>query len=113
MAIILSLVATAAAFQIALALGAPWGHAAYGGRRATVDGRLPGRYRAASVCTVVVLAVAGWAALADIDILSWTFAVLFATNTAANLAGMHPVERWGMSAITLVLTIAFVVLALG
>ncbi|HEU5036799.1 MAG TPA: hypothetical protein VFT70_07335 [Nocardioides sp.] len=112
-AVAVCLVSAAAAFQTGLALGAPWGRAAYGGRAAAVDGRLPGRYRVASACTVLVLAVAGWAAVADIGFLSWTFAGLFAINTATNLAGTHPVERWGMSAVTAVLALAFATLALG
>lgn len=112
-AVVVVLVTSAAVLQTALALGAPWGNAAYGGRAATVHGRLPGRYRAASACTVLVLAVAGWAAVADIDVLSWTFAAMFAANSAANLAGTHPLERWGMSAVTLALTAAFTTLALG
>ena len=112
-AVAVSLATSAAAFQTALTLGAPWGDAAYGGRAATADGRLPGPYRAASACTVLVLAVAGWAAVADIEVLSWTFAALFAVNTAANLTGTHPVERWGMSAITVALTTAFAMLALA
>src|SRR4051794_5901058 len=44
-----------AAFQLGLSAGAPWAAAAYGGRAARPDGRLPGRYRAASLVTAVVL----------------------------------------------------------
>lgn len=40
-----ALLAVVAAFQAALALGAPWGRAAYGGAH---PGPLPGRYRATS-----------------------------------------------------------------
>lgn len=39
------------AFQIALAVGAPWGHAAYGGQH---PGVLPNRFRVASVVAIVV-----------------------------------------------------------
>ena len=42
----------------------------------------------------------------------WGFAVLFALNTAGNLAGRSPVERWGMGAVTAVLTVLCVLLAL-
>jgi hypothetical protein len=59
-----------------------------------------------------VLLVPAWSVHADHAPLSWTFAALFAVNTAANLTGTHPVERWGMSAATLALTGAFVTLAL-
>ena len=108
----LCVLGVAAAFQGALALGAPWGRCAYGGRAAAEDGRLPARLRVASGGTVLVLLVAAWSVHADHAPLSWTFAALFAVNTAANLTGTHPVERWGMSAATLALTGAFVTLAL-
>jgi hypothetical protein len=49
-----------AAFQLGLGAGAPWAAAAYGGRAALSDGRLPGRYRAASLVTAVVLIAIGW-----------------------------------------------------
>ncbi|HEU5045105.1 MAG TPA: hypothetical protein VFT75_13320 [Nocardioidaceae bacterium] len=108
----LCLLGLAATFQAALALGAPWGRVAYGGRAAAEDGRLPGRLRVASGCTVLVLAGAAWALQADITPAKWTLTALFAVNTAANLTGAHPVERWVMSAGTLALTAAFLMLSL-
>jgi hypothetical protein len=39
--------------------------------------------------------------------------VLFAANTLGNLAGRHPAERWGMSAVTAVLTVLCALLAIG
>jgi hypothetical protein len=105
-------------FQLALAAGAPWGEAAYGGRAAQDNGRLPTRYRIASACTAVVLAGALWLVLAASAVISWAplsesllgvgiwvLVGLFALNTAGNLAGRHPVERWGAGGITAVLTI--------
>ena len=106
------LLAVAAGFQVALALGAPWGRYAYGGRAATEDGRLPVRYRAASGGTALVLGVAAVLVQADIPALRWALTGLFTLNTAANLAGRHPVERWGMSAVTLILAGAFLTLSL-
>jgi hypothetical protein len=36
---------------------------------------------------------------------TWVLVGLFALNTVGNLAGRHPVERWGAGGITAVLTI--------
>jgi hypothetical protein len=113
-------------FQLALALGAPWGAAAYGGRATQDDGGLPTRYRVASAGTVVVLMGALWLVLAAGAVISptplsgnvlgvgvWVLVGLFALNTVGNLAGRHPVERWGAGGITAVLTVlcAWVALA--
>ena len=105
-------------FQLALAAGAPWGAAAYGGRAALDDGRLPPRYRVASAGTAVILAGALWLVLAACAVISptpiaenvlgvgaWVLVGLFALNTVGNLAGRHPVEQWGAGGITAVLTI--------
>jgi hypothetical protein len=114
-----------AAFQLGLGAGAPWAAAAYGGRAALPDGRLPSRYRAASLVTTVVLLAIGWLLLLRGGVIGaasesstpavacWVSAVLFAVNTVANLAGRHPVERWGMGALTGCLTVLCVLLALG
>ncbi|MFW3171442.1 hypothetical protein [Geodermatophilus sp. CPCC 206100] len=115
----------AAAFQLALTAGAPWAAAAYGGRAARSDGRLPGRYRAASLVAAVVLVGIGWLLLLRggvvgsasespaLTVACWGLAVLFAVNTAGNLAGRHPLERWGMGGLTACLTVLCVLLALG
>jgi hypothetical protein len=114
-----------AAFQLGLAAGAPWGAAAYGGRAALADGWLPSRYRAASLITAVVLIAIGGLLLlrggvvgsasgsSALTLACWGFAVLFAVNTAGNLAGRHPLERWGMGALTACLTVLCVLLAIG
>ncbi|NYJ07060.1 hypothetical protein [Petropleomorpha daqingensis] len=115
----------AAAFQLALGAGAPWAAAAYGGRAAQPDGRLPSRHRAASLATAVVLVAIGWLLLlrggvvgtasenSALTVACWAFAALFAVNTLGNLAGRHPLERWGMGALTACLTVLCVLLALG
>jgi hypothetical protein len=115
----------AAAFQVALGAGAPWAAAAYGGRVALSDGRLPSRYRTASLVTAVVLVAIGWLLLlrggvvgsasqnAALTAACWACAALFAVNTAGNLAARHPVERWGMGALTACLTVLCVLLAVG
>jgi hypothetical protein len=114
-----------AAFQLGLSAGAPWAAAAYGGRAALPDGRLPSRYRAASLITAVVLIAMGWPLLlrggvvgsasqsSALTLACWGLAVLFAVNTAGNLAGRHPLERWGMGALTACLTVLCVLLAIG
>jgi len=114
-----------AAFQLALSAGAPWASAAYGGRAALADGRLPSRYRAASLITAVVLVAIGWLLLlrggvvgsasgnSALTVACWGFALLFAVNTVGNLAGRHPLERWGMGALTACLTVLCVLLAIG
>lgn len=112
------LLAVVILFQLALAAGAPWGAAAYGGRAAQDDGRLPTRYRVASAGTAVVLTGALWWVLAASTVIStaplsanvlgvgvWVLVGLFALNTVGNLAGRHPAERWGAGGITAVLTI--------
>jgi hypothetical protein len=115
----------AAAFQLGLGAGAPWAAAAYGGRAVLSDGRLPGRYRAASLVTAVVLLAIGWLLLlrggvvgsasdsSALALACWGFAALFAVNTLGNLAGRHPVERWGMGAVTASLSVLCVLLAIG
>jgi hypothetical protein len=114
-----------AAFQLGLSAGAPWAAAAYGGRAALPDGRLPGGYRAASLITAGVLLAVGWLLLLRGGVVGsaaqspalaaacWGFALLFAVNTLGNLAGRHPVERWGMGPLTGCLTVLCVLLAIG
>jgi hypothetical protein len=114
-----------AAFQLGLSAGAPWAAAAYGGRAAQPDGRLPSRYRATSLVTAVLLVAIGWPLLLRggvvgsasenslLAVACWVFAALFAVNTLGNLAGRHPLERWGMGALTGCLTVLCVLLALG
>jgi hypothetical protein len=118
-----ALLAVAAVFQLGLAAGAPWAAAAYGGRKALPDGRLPTGYRVGSLLTAVVLMIIGGLLLARGGVLGsgdgvpavlcWALAVLFALNTLGNLAGRHPVERWGMGAVTACLTVLWVLLAVG
>ena len=111
------LLVVGSAFQLALAVGAPWGVAAYGGRASGPDGRLPGRFRVASAATAVGLAGAAWVLLGAGDLVPaplsdahtravlWVLVVLFALNTVGNLAARHPAERWGAGAVTASLTV--------
>jgi hypothetical protein len=98
------LVAAVAVFQIALALGLPAGHAAWGGSYA---GTLPGRLRIASaiaglvlypaiavyVLTTSGLIEASWVPARG-RLGMWVLTALFALGTIANLASRSPRERW-------------------
>ena len=118
-----TLLGVVAVFQLSLALGAPWGGAAYGGRAPVTGGVLPARYRVMSAAGVVLLAVAAWIILARADIVGgpndiawpiWVVAGYLSLNTLANLASPNHVERWlwgSMSAAAAVLTIIVALLA--
>jgi len=109
-----------AGFQLALAAGARWGHAAYGGRVALGDGSLPMGYRLASLLAVLVMGFLAWVAMVSAGLLdtglisehvaTWTCtgaAVLFALNTMGNLASSSRVERRAMAPATAILAVAF------
>ncbi len=91
-----AMLAGLAAFQVALAAGAPWGRAAYGG---THPGALPARLRVTS--GVAAVAYGGAAALTvrgsgSLEARSRAFTGLtglMALGTLANGASRSPVER--------------------
>ena len=109
-----------AAFQLLLALGAPLGHLAWGGRHR----RLPGWLRIGSLLAVgiyafgmlCVLEQMGWSAVLGSPALAdgtlWALAGLFGLSTVGNLASRSPLERRVMTPVALVLAAACVVLAL-
>jgi hypothetical protein len=118
------LLAVAAGFQIALAAGAPWGRASYGGRVALASGVLPTTYRCVSGVAAVILGAAIWVVLASSSVVSrgplspraltgilWGLAALFALNTLGNARGLHPVERWGAGTVTAVLAVVCALIA--
>jgi hypothetical protein len=120
------LLAANAGFQLALAGGVPWGRVAYGGRVALDDGRLPGRYRLASLATVVVMGLLGWVVLAGggvvgpepltAGLVRWICrgaVLLFALNTLGNLAARSWLERGLMGASTACLTLLFAIVGFG
>jgi hypothetical protein len=120
------LIALVVAFQVALAAGARWGAAVYGGRFVQGEGGLPRRYRVSSAVAALALSGAAWLVLAAgsligrgpvpegvLTAMMWALAVLFALNTVSNLSGKHPVERFGAGALTAVLTVLCLVIALG
>lgn len=120
------LLVLAAAFQVGLAAGAPWGAAAYGGRAVSGDGTLPGVYRLGSGVAALVLLGAGWVVLASVSLVGrgpvslqlltvilWCLAALFALNTLGNARGRHPVERWGAGTVTALLAVLCALIASG
>jgi hypothetical protein len=119
-----ALLALAAAFQVGLAAGAPWGAAAYGGRAASGSGALPGAYRLGSAVAALVLLGATWVVLASVPVIGrgpvpvtaltntlWCLAVLFALNTLGNARGRHPLERWGAGTVTALLAVLCALIA--
>lgn len=118
------LLAGVAVFQIALAAGAPWGRMSYGGQAETVDGVLPGSYRAMSAVAVVILLFAAWIVLARAGVISrgflspgflrvatWVVFGYLILNTVMNLTSSHAGERFGMGAITLISAVACFIVA--
>ena len=110
-------------FQLALALGAPWGAAAWGGQH---PGVLPTRLRIASgVAAIViyplvialVLAAAGiidddWLPV-DGTLAMWVLAGLLALGAVANFVSRSPPERrWGPVALTTAMCCAIIALGI-
>ena len=103
-------------FQVLLALGLPFGRAAWGGGHRV----LPARLRVGSAVAAVMLVVAagvlateaGWlpggAGVPWSGILVWVFAGFFALNTLGNAVSKSAIERRVMTPITVMLVIAFV-----
>ncbi len=89
------LLSVVAGFQAALAAGAPWAAASYGG---TLRGTLPARYRVASTASslaygaLAVITAGGAATTARRRILS-AASGLMAVGTAMNLASRSRIER--------------------
>jgi hypothetical protein len=107
-------------FQIALALGAPWGKAAWGGAYV----RLPRRFRIASavaavfwlVAALVVLARAGFDGSPIPDVATWGTWVLFGllvVGTFLNLASRSRLERLIQAPVAAVLAILCLLVALS
>jgi hypothetical protein len=97
-----------AAFQVALAAGAPWGAAAFGGQN---EGVLPARLRATSCVASLVYATlifitlrpqpARWRRIA---LLGWSG--IFLVGVAMNVASRSAVERAIWAPVSLLLTIS-------
>ncbi len=107
------LLGVAAVHQVALASGAPWGDAAYGGRAPTTAGVLDPPYRWVSAVAAVNLSVSAWVVAMSGGVVrrrplgaralrtwTWVITAALAGNTVANLAARHPAERWGLGTLT-------------
>lgn len=108
-------------FQIALALGAPWGRFAWGGRH---EGVLPAGYRIASAVSVVVYAVIALLALdlaGAVDVIPngisqpgmWVVFALLALGVVMNAISRSRPERFVMAPVALVLAILAFLIALN
>jgi hypothetical protein len=118
----LVLLAVIVAFQLALALGAPWGSAAWGGQH---PGVLPDRLRVTSgvaaivvypMIALLVVSAAGWVDVPWLGGLGawpmWILAGFLALGALANFASRSPRERiWGP--VALAIAICCAVLAIG
>jgi hypothetical protein len=98
------LLVVVAVFQLALALGAPFGKAAWGGAH---DGVLPTRLRAASAVVglvvypaVIALVLSASGAInadlvpGDGGVTMWVLATIFLLGAIANAVSRSHVERW-------------------
>ncbi len=117
-----ALLAVLIGFQLALALGAPWGAAAWGGRN---PGVLPTGLRVASgIVAIVVYPVMALVMLAagsvidgdwlsvDPSVAMWILTGFFIIGTVVNAISRSPVERiW--APVSLVLAICSAVIALA
>jgi hypothetical protein len=118
-----TLLAVVVVFQIALALGAPLGKAAWGGQH---EGVLPERLRIASgvaaffVYPFIIVAVLGSAGLIEGDLLPgngsrvmWMLGGLFTLGGLANLASRSTLERyWALVSIAIAICCAIIASAL-
>ena len=100
----LTLLAVTSVFQLALALGAPWGSASWGGRHIGV---LPARLRWASafaglvVYPWIMFLVAEAGDVVEVDVVDrevgvvilWALTILFALGALANLVSSSRVEK--------------------
>jgi hypothetical protein len=112
-------VAGLAVFQFLLALGLPYGHAAFGGANSV----LPAKFRYASALSSIIFllalyvvlargnAVAGEERYALVTIGIWIFTAVFAVSALANVASQSRWERYLMAPIGVVLTVSCAVLA--
>ena len=108
-------------FQVALALGAPWGDRAMGGR---YPGRLPQAMRVAAAVQAAVLALLALAALdagrvlvlgwvAALPWLAWVPVVVSTISLLMNAASRSPAERRTWVPVALVLVASSVIVALS
>ena len=110
-----------AAFQFALARGAPLGRAAYGGRNAVLSPRL----RRASAVAVVIWLLAAVVILGAGNVVAvplpdvvlgigpWVLVVLSVLGALVNLASSSPWERFGWAPFSAALAVLSFIVATG
>jgi hypothetical protein len=112
--------ASLAIFQAALAAGAPWGHAAWGGEAADLSAAQRSASAVAAflyvAAALIVLCRAGliWRALSDAVIFrwgTWFFAAAMAVGALPNLASQSRWENFVLGPLALVLAALCVVVA--
>jgi len=108
-----------AAFQFALARGAPLGRAAYGGRNAVLSPALRRASAGAVViwllAAVVILGAGGVVAVPLPDVVlgigPWVLVVLSVLGTIVNLASSSPWERFGWAPFSAALAVLSLIVA--
>lgn len=109
-----------AAFQLALALGAPWGHFAWGGQRRV----LPTGLRIGSGVSILVyalIAVVAWDRVGAIDVFPdlfsdiamWVVFGYFVLGIAMNAISRSKPERYTMVPVVIGLAVLSLLIALG
>jgi hypothetical protein len=112
------LIGGVAIFQIALAIGLPLGEATMGGSAPTVDGVLSPAFRVVALLSAGILIGVAWVVLARAGVVStrlvsdralvwltWGIVAFLMLNTVGNFSAPHPVERYVMGSITLLLVL--------
>ena len=96
-----------------------------GGRARTRDGVLERPFRIAAAVSGCLLLLAAWVIAVGAGVLgngpvaapfrwaTWGIAAFMFVNTAANFAGHHPLERWVMGPVTIIVAVLSVIVALG
>jgi hypothetical protein len=120
-ALAVAMVGIIAVFQLALALGAPLGRAAWGGRN---EGVLPSRLRIASgLAAIVVYPLIALYVMASADLIDlawlptgatgmWVLTGFFILGTVANLASRSKIER-SWAPVWLVIAVCCAIVAIG
>lgn len=107
-------------FQIALALGAPWGHFAWGGQHRV----LPKGLRIGSAVSILIyalIAAIAWARIGAIDLFPEAFAQVamwvifgyFVLGILMNAISRSKPERFTMVPVTIVLAVLSFLIAMG
>lgn len=112
--------AALAAFQVALAAGAPWGTLAWGGQHRV----LPARLRVASAVSILVyllIDLIAWTRVGALtlfpppvaEVAMWVIFGYFSLGILMNAVSRSPAERYTMVPVALVLAVSSFFIALG